>query len=220
MKKILLFFILFLNICYVHAIEDIEINDEYLIPRFDKSIKKYNYFTSNDKINIKVKPSSNETVSGEGELLIGEENSFIVKSSNNEEYTIKVFKNYKKDNTNGYLEELDIEGYNLEFNRKKHEYYINIDNETYLKINYKLSNDNVHFSISGNGNFNESDNIITVNVNDEKYTIHALKTLGVSITNNTDVEKKEPKKEIVIIIISTISCLLIVFYFYSLFIFN
>ena len=219
MKKILLFFLFFFNISHIYGIEDIEINNEYLIPKFDKSIKVYNYFTNSDKVNIKVKPSIDETIYGDGEYII-DENKIINISSNDSQYIIKIFKDYKKNNDKGYLEELIVEGYDLKFSKNKHNYYINIDKEEYLNIDYKLSNDNVHFSISGNGNFDKSDNIISIVVNDEKYTIHALKTLEVTRIEDNNKEKKSPKKEIVVLIISTISCIIIFVYFYSLFIFN
>ena len=59
MKKIVLFLLLFLsNFSYIYAIENIEIDGEYLIPKFDKEIKQYNHFTTNDIVKINIDKSS------------------------------------------------------------------------------------------------------------------------------------------------------------------
>ena len=222
MKKIIFIILFFFNICYVYGIEDIEINNEYLIPKFESNIKVYNYYTSKDIVTINVKGVSNEIIYGSGihELKDGK-NTIKISSSLNNEYTINIFKDYKKDTNKGYLESLNIKGYNINYDKNTYEYYIYINDEEYLDIDYKLSSDNTTFSISGNGNFNNTDNIIKINVNDEEYLIHAYKTINVSyIKEEDDNEMSKSKKEIVIFLIATISCILVFIYFYSLFIFN
>ena len=77
-----------------------------------------------------------------------------------------------------YLESLTIENYNINFKKNVYEYDITIDDEDMLNINYELSDDNAYISIEGNGNFNKSNNIILINVNnDYKYKINVHKTL-------------------------------------------
>lgn len=222
MKKMILFFLFFISINTIYAIEDIEIDSEYLVPRFNKNINVYNYFTSNNSIKVNVKKTNNEIIYGDSIYKLDNDKTTIeIRSSNNEKYIINVFKNYKKSNDKGYLEYLDVKGYDINFDNKIHEYYININDDKYLNIDYVLSNDNVLFSISGNGNFNKHDNIIKITANDEEYIIHALKTINVSFIENDKVEEmSNQKKEIVIFILITISCLLIILYYYSLFIFN
>ena len=220
MKKIVFLILFIFNINYVLAIEDIEINNEYLIPKFDKDTSIYNYYTSNDKVNISIKKDNNENVFNDGIHYLNQGKNIIeITSSNNEKYIINVFKDYKKNNDKGYLEYLYIEGYDINFNSDVFEYFIHLNNEEYLNIDYKLSNDNTTFSISGNGNFNDSDNIIKISINDNEYIIHALKTINVSYIEE-DNKNNDQKKEIVILLIISISCILVFIYFYSLFIFN
>lgn len=63
-----------------------------------------------------------------------------------------------------YLESLSIENYELNFKKDVYEYDITIDEEEMLNINYELSDDNAYVSITGNGNFNSSENVIVINV--------------------------------------------------------
>ena len=65
MKKIILSILLILPFG-INAIEKIKINNEDLSPYFDNKIKKYNYFTNEDEINIKVITSKEEIISGDG----------------------------------------------------------------------------------------------------------------------------------------------------------
>ena len=141
--------------------------------------------------------------------------------SNDKEYTINVFKNYHKEELTPVLNDLIIEGYDINFDTNIHEYDINIKDETHLNINYDLSNDEAYVSITGNGNFNSSDNIIKINVNNkDEYIIHAHKSMNVSLVEDTNEYKELSgiKKEIVILLIVTISCTLVFLFYYSLFI--
>ena len=61
-----------------------------------------------------------------------------------------------------------------------YEYYINILDEDMLNIRYELSNLGDKVSIIGNGNFNESDNVILIKFLDKTYKIHALKSTHAS----------------------------------------
>lgn len=220
MKKILL--IISLLFCIkVKAIENITINNENLSPVFNSDIKVYNYFTYSDSINIQVKSKENEQVTGSGVFSLNDDLTTFKVTSNDKEYTINVFKNYHKEELTPVLNDLIIEGYDINFDTNIHEYDINIKDETHLNINYDLSNDEAYVSITGNGNFNSSDNIIKINVNNkDEYIIHAHKSMNVSLVEDTN-EYKELrgiKKEIVILLIVTISCTLVFLFYYSLFI--
>lgn len=220
MKKILL--IISLLFCIkVKAIENITINNENLSPVFNSEIKVYNYFTYSDSINIQVKSKENEQVTGSGVFSLNDDLTTFKVASNDKEYTINVFKNYHKEELTSVLNDLIIEGYNINFDTNIHEYDINIKDETHLNINYDLSNDEAYVSITGNGNFNSSDNIIKINVNNkDEYIIHAHKSMNVSLVEDTNEYKELSgiKKEIVILLIVTISCTLVFLFYYSLFI--
>ena len=105
------------------------------------------------------------------------------------------------------------------FNKEIHEYNLNILDEEKLDINYELSNDSSKVNISGNGNFNETKNVIKIILDDkEEYTINVFKSEPVSKVEKVNTEVKPMsyiKKEIVKFIIITISCTLI-FLFYRL----
>lgn len=220
MKKILL--IISLLFCIkVKAIENITINNENLSPVFNSDIKVYNYFTYSDSINIQVKSKENEQVTGSGVFSLNDDLTTFKVTSNDKKYTINVFKNYHKEELTPVLNDLIIEGYDINFDTNIHEYDINIKDETHLNINYDLSNDEAYVSITGNGNFNSSDNIIKINVNNkDEYIIHAHKSMNVSLVEDTNEYKELSgiKKEIVILLIVTISCTLVFLFYYSLFI--
>lgn len=220
MKKILL--IISLLFCIkVKAIENLTINNENLSPVFNSDIKVYNYFTYSDSINIQVKSKKNEQVTGSGVFFLNDDLTTFKVISNDKEYTINVFKNYHKEELTPVLNDLIIEGYDINFDTNIHEYDINIKDETHLNINYDLSNDEAYVSITGNGNFNSSDNIIKINVNNkDEYIIHAHKSMNVSLVEDTNEYKELSgiKKEIVILLIVTISCTLVFLFYYSLFI--
>ncbi len=230
MKKILFTFLFSLFFNRVYAIENIHVNKESLIPKFDTNIRKYNYFTDSDSINIEVENSNevenskDEIISGNGKFDINDGiNTFIIDSNINGKYEINVFKNYKEDkDTFGNLVNLEIDNYDINFDPNTYEYNISISDEDKLNISYELLNDSSYVSISGNGNFNKPKNEIIINVdNIKEYKINVLKTLTVS--KNEIVEKEveslsNTKKEIVKLIIITISCSLVFILFYLLFI--
>ena len=219
MKKIILSILLILPFS-INAIEKIKINNEDLSPYFDNKIKKYNYFTNEDEINIKVITSKGEIISGDGIFeLKDKESTFIVSSDKYGDFIITVFKNYTETKSKGEILSLDIEGYNLNFNKDIHEYNLNILDEENLNIIYELNNENTNVKIIGNGNFNNTKNIIKIILDDEEeYTINVFKAEKVSKVENRVSKTKTmsyTKKEIVKYIIITISCTLI-FFFYKL----
>lgn len=204
----------------INAIERIKINNEDLSPIFDNNIKVYNYFTDKEQIKIEVTSSKDEIVSGHGIFTLDkDEESFIVTSNKYGDFKINIFKNYKNNTDISEILNIDIKGYNLNFNKEIHEYNLNILDEEKLDINYELSNDSSKVNISGNGNFNETKNVIKIILDDkEEYTINVFKSEPVSKVEKTTTEVKTmsyTKKEIVKFIIITISCTLI-FLFYRL----
>ncbi len=225
MKKILFTFLLCLFFERVYAIENIIINNDNLIPKFSKDMKKYNYFTELNEVYIDVKSSNDETVLGSGLFEIKDGiNTFKINSNIDGDYLINIFKNYKEDKESfGKLIDLKIKNYPIDFNPEVYEYEITIGDEDYLDIDYELLNDSSYVEIDGNGNFNSDKNVIAVNVdNINTYKINVFKTIKVfkeetKIIN--EVEEMSPiKKEIVKLTIITISCSLVFIMFYLLFI--
>lgn len=216
MKKITIFISLFCLI-KVDAISNIKINNEELIPYFDTNTKVYNYYTDNNSVNIKIKNEKNEIINGEGFYTLEEEYKKItINSSKYGDYIINVFKNYDKNNyKNTSLLSLNIEGYNINFNKDVYDYDITLNDEENLKINYEV-NDNTSVIINGNGNFNKPNNLVEIKVGDKIYNINVHKTIKVSYTKNNEKPKEmsETKKEIVKVLIITISSSLI-FLFYK-----
>lgn len=221
MKKIILILMFILSYEKVFAIENIKVDNNSLSPLFDINIRKYNYFTNEDSININVVETTDEIITGEGDYNL-EEGINVVKitSSKDGEYIINVYKNYIEEE-DIYLKNLTIDGYDISFNKDKYIYDININDEDNLNINYELSNDEGYVSIVGNGNFNDSNNKIIINVNDEvEYLINAHKTVNVSYIQEESFIPKEMgniKKGIVISIIITISLVLILLFYYIVF---
>lgn len=120
-----------------------------------------------------------------------------------------------------YIENITIENYDINFNKTIYEYEITIGDEKELKIDYELSNDDIYVCIEGNGNFNKSHNIITININNQfYYKIHVYKTIQVSLIEEIEEPKEITplKKEIVKIVIITISSSLVFGFYYITFI--
>lgn len=219
MKKIILSILLLIPLS-INAIERIKINNEDLSPIFDNNIKVYNYFTDKEQIKIEVTSSKDEIVSGHGIFTLDkDEESFIVTSNKYGDFKINVFKNYKNNTDISEILNIDIKGYNLNFNKDVHEYNLNILDEEILDINYELSNDSSKINITGNGNFNKTKNVIKITLDEkEEYIINVFKSQNVSKVEKTTTEVKTmsyTKKEIVKFIIITISCT-IIFLFYKL----
>ncbi len=216
MKKITIFILLFC-VVKVNALSNIKVNNEELIPSFDKEIKVYNYYTDNESVNINVKKDKNEIVNGEGMYTLDNNYKKIIISSNiDNDYVINIFKNYdKREYDSSELLSLNIDGYNINYNKDIYDYDITLNNENNLNIKYEV-NDNTSVVITGNGNFNKSNNLIKIEVGDKVYNIHAHKTIKVSYSKDREIikEMSGTKKEIVKVLIITISCSF-VFLFYK-----
>lgn len=216
MKKITIFILLFC-VVKVNALSNIKVNNEELIPSFDKEIKVYNYYTDSENVNINVKKDENEIVNGEGMYTLDNNYKKIIISSNiDSDYVINVFKNYdKREYDSSELLSLNIDGYNINYNKDIYDYDITLNNENNLNIKYEV-NDNTSVVITGNGNFNKSNNLIKIEVGDKVYNIHAHKTIKVSYSKDREIikEMSGTKKEIVKVLIITISCSF-VFLFYK-----
>lgn len=208
MKKILIVF-LFCYCINIYALEDIEVIGGSLLPLFQKDIYVYNYYTSKDEISIGV----------DGNISNYELNDGI-NEINISGYIINVFKNYKESDEI-YLIDLNIKGYEINFNKDIFEYDLYIADEESLDISYKISKDNARVDVIGNGNFNKSHNVISVILyaeNELEYTINVYKSMNVSKIEKENIIKfSDTKKEIVKVLVITISSVVIALYYKYLF---
>ena len=220
MKKIIIIILMILFIPKLKAIENIKIDNKDLIPKFNKNTKYYNYYTNKEEIEVFVDRNNNSK--GNKKYILNNMQTDIIVSSDNIDYIIHVFKKYDKNyKEESYIKNISIKGYNLNFDKNVFEYKININDEENLDINFELSNQDDKLVILGNGNFNKTDNIIKIILNDkDEYIIHAYKTMRVSNIEKEKIVKEisPAKKEIVIIIMVTISCILVSLFFYLVFI--
>ena len=208
MKKILIVF-LFCYCINIYALEDIEVIGGRLSPLFQKDIYVYNYYTSMDEISIGV----------DGNISNYELNDGI-NEINISGYIINVFKNYKESDEI-YLIDLNVKGYEINFNKDIFEYDLYIADEESLDISYKISKDNARVDVIGNGNFNKSHNVISVILyaeNELEYTINVYKSMNVSKIEKENIIKfSDTKKEIVKVLVITISSVVIALYYKYLF---
>ena len=97
MKKILIIVILFIINNHVLAIESIKIDNNDLIPSFDKKINTYNYYTNNNEVNLIIKKEKNESINTEGVIYLEKMiNTIKIETSKKEKYTINIIKDYDK----------------------------------------------------------------------------------------------------------------------------
>lgn len=127
-------------------------------------------------------------------------------------YTINVVKVYPK-SSNNYLSKLEIEGYEIDFNKDTLEYSVKVssDVET-LDITAVAEDSSARVNIYGNSNFKEGENTVTVVVTAEDgsertYTITVNKEAKKEVADKNDDNKEEEnsnnqlEKTIIIILI-------------------
>ena len=109
-------------------------------------------------------------------------------------YTINVVKVYPK-STNNYLSKLEIEGYEIDFNKDTLEYNIKVssDVET-LDITAVAEDSSARVNIYGNSNFKEGENTVTVVVTAEDGSERTY-TITVDKEAKKEVVKEEETKE-------------------------
>ena len=174
--------------CEIFALKDIKVDNESLSPLFEKNIYTYNYYTYSDNVVISTINEKNEEVSGYGSFnVMPGENVFIVTSTIDgirKEYKLNIFRDYEKntDSTSAILKDLNIKGYDIDFNSAIYNYEIVIGEEDSLEIDYETMSEASNVKIIGNNNLLKSSNIIEVVVtsgdknNTSVYTINVKKT--------------------------------------------
>ena len=237
MKKVYMSFIVVLTFFLfvkVNALENIKVDNFNLSPRFNNNISKYNVYVNENTTEVVISAilSDDEiNVIGTGTYnIINGLNTFLLEVENKDnkinKYEIIVYKNYNKDEyiNSSKLSSLEIEGYDIKFNPNILNYYINIDYEEQLNINYELEDDNAKVVLTGNDNLKYKDNQITITVyskdnkNKTIYRVNVNKIKEVfnntsnSKNNNNIVMSTSERNKLKIIIISIVFILEFIFY--------
>lgn len=118
----------------------------------------------------------------------------VAENGNIKSYTINVVKVYPK-STNNYLSKLEIEGYEIDFNKDTLEYSIKVssDVET-LDITAVAEDASARVNIYGNSNFKEGENKVTVVVTAEDGSERTY-TITVDKEAKKEVVKEDTKEE-------------------------
>ena len=158
-------------------LKDIDIKDNDI--DFDKDKKEYRITVdyNTDKLDIDTVISSNKSkveIIGNENFKVGENVVIIkvtAKDNSVREYKIIVTKKAKEEilDSNSYLKNITIEGYNINFNKNTYNYTLNIKDEESLKINAISESNLAKVKIVGNSNLNNN-NVIKIIVTAEDKT--------------------------------------------------
>ena len=185
---------------------------------FDKNVLEYtlyvDYWVKSVTLNGVLRDEYASTLAFKEYALTGDTTVItlpvVAENGDIKSYTINVVKVYPK-STNNYLSKLEIEGYEIEFNKDTLEYSIKVssDVET-LDITAVAEDAGARVNIYGNSDFKEGENTVTVVVTAEDgsertYTItvdkEAKKEVVDKNEDNTEEEKSNNQLEKTIIII-------------------
>ena len=197
-------------------LKSLTINDEDI--NFEKDILEYTYKVDLETEELKIdavpeKETSKVEITGNEKFVEGENIVTIkVTAEDGEEktYTIKVVKEEPEEDTSEdepglYLKELEIQGYNINFDKEKYEYEITIKDEKQLNIN-ALVYDDYNVEITGNENLQDGSIIkIIVTDSEDNSVIYKIK---IKVDNTPVVEEKvEEINYIPIIMVSLLAVL-------------
>lgn len=230
-KKILTMFITFiLFTSHLLAIENITVTNSTLVPTFNKSTKIYNVFVNKDTqiVSINAAKDENEIVTGSGSVSLKMGlNTFVVTSfidkDKKEEYTLNITRGDNKFlEDDAYLKKLNIENYDIDFDKGIYYYEINAKEETdRLFITYETENPLAKVSLSGDIILKNKENIIKLEVvsankkNTVVYTLKINKDIDKTFyTNHTKQELSDFDLKIIRIIIIFVLAILILLLFY------
>ena len=230
MKKTFLLLTFFLFITNVKAINNITINNNQIIPEFNKNIETYNVFVNDEieiiTINAEIEENEEVTNLGSKSLKRGL-NTFVITSYINNEintsYTLNVTRgSVVYDKETSVLENLEIDGLKLDFKSDVFNYIVRSNDINNIKVNY-LTKMNV--KVSYNLNTSKENNLITIKVisenkkNTNTYKINIKKDVKnnkivtkTSIFDNKKYDKFELKLIKIGISIFILSIILVFFY--------
>ncbi len=140
---------------------------------FDKKTLNYSFSVPNDTTSIKViadVEDDKSSVSGNKTYDLKEgvntiEVNVTAENGSMRKYTLKVTRivKNKDEKENNYLESLEIENYQIMFDKDTSIYNVTIDNEKKLNIKYKVSSQNASVIVNGNENL-KNGSIIRITV--------------------------------------------------------
>lgn len=230
MKKILIIitFLLYINNC--NALENISINNVSLSPVFDKNIKVYNAFVSEDKeiITINVVSEENEIITGSGSISLkkGLNENYIMCYKNDvliDKYILNIVRGdleYREDDS--FLKNLIIEGYDINFDKNNYYYEISDVKEDRINLYYERENPLSVVKVSGDVILKKEENIIKIEVTSENknnkstYIIKVLKKINNVLKESSEKEYSDFELKVIrIIIISIILTIIIIMTYFT-----
>lgn len=233
MKKTFLLLTFFLFITNVKAINNITINNNRIIPEFNKNIETYNVFVNDEieiiTINAEIEENEEVTNLGSKSLKRGL-NTFVITSYINNEintsYTLNVTRgSVVYDKETSVLENLEIDGLKLDFKSDVFNYIVRSNDINNIKVNYLTPNPKMNVKVSYNLNTSKENNLITIKVisenkkNTNTYKINIKKDVKnnkivtkTSIFDNKKYDKFELKLIKIGISIFILSIILVFFY--------
>lgn len=233
MKKTFLLLTFFLFITNVKAINNITINNNQIIPEFNKSVKTYNVFVNDETeiITINAEIEENEEVTNLGSKSLKRGlNTFVITSYINNEintsYTLNVTRGSSVfDKETSVLENLEIDGLKLDFKSDVFNYIVKSNDFNNIKVNYLTPNPKMSVKVTYNLNTSKENNLITIKVisenkkNTNTYKINIKKNVKdnkivtkTSIFDNKKYDKFELKLIKIGISIFILSIILVFFY--------
>ena len=198
MKKILFLLTIFFSFIFnLYALNNISINNNMLIPEFNKNTKVYNVFVPSniEIITIVVDKDDNEVITGSGSKSLKEGLNVIeiisyINDTEVERYTLNITRgNITYDKTNSNLKNLIINDYEVNFNEFVYEYEIKIKTNYKLNIHYETNTPLETVTLKGDTSLKNKENVITIKVisGDKKhsstYKIKIIKELKDNTSN-------------------------------------
>lgn len=235
MKKILFLLTIFFSFIFnLYALNNISINNNMLIPEFNKNTKVYNVFVPSniEIITIVVDKDDNEVITGSGSKSLKEGLNVIeiisyINDTEVERYTLNITRgNITYDKTNSNLKNLIINDYEINFNEFVYEYEIKVKTNDKLNIHYETNTPLETVTLKGDTSLKNKENVITIKVisGDKKhsstYKIKIIKELKdntsnkkTSIFDNKKFTSFELKLIIIVLIFLGLIISSIIFYF-------
>lgn len=235
MKKILFLLTIFFSFIFnLYALNNISINNNMLIPEFNKNTKVYNVFVPSniEIITIVVDKDDNEVITGSGSKSLKEGLNVIeiisyINDTEVERYTLNITRgNITYDKTNSNLKNLIINDYEVNFNEFVYEYEIKVKTNDKLNIYYETNTPLETVTLKGDTSLKNKENVITIKVisGDKKhsstYKIKIIKELKdntsnkkTSIFDNKKFTSFELKLIIIVLIFLGLIISSIIFYF-------
>ena len=173
MKKILFLLTIFFSFIFnLYALNNISINNNMLIPEFNKNTKVYNVFVPSniEIITIVVDKDDNEVITGSGSKSLKEGLNVIeiisyINDIEVERYTLNITRgNITYDKTNSNLKNLIINDYEINFNEFVYEYEIKIKTNDKLNIHYETNTPIETVTLKGDTSLKNKEYVITIKV--------------------------------------------------------